>query len=332
VDIEVRRIDPSDEAAVRAWWTVTRDAHAERPYNPMRPLELWLRNLRAPSPDESCDAFGAYAGDDLVGTSTVWLPQSDNTHMAYGELTVPPQFRRRGAGTMLLDHFEAFGRAAGRRTFLTEVSTADGAENDGTRFAAAHGYSVANREETKAVDLAAAAPGWAALDAEVAARQGGYRIAIWRGRAPEEYVDGLCALVSQFLGLIPLGDMEIEPVVLTPERLRRDEQRAIDSGRDKFEAVGLAPDGTIVATSNLNLVKADPSRAFIGITMVLPGHRGHALGLGTKLATHRDLMAAYPMCERVATGNANSNTHMNAINERMGYRVLEQILEVQKKL
>ena len=332
MDIEVRRIDPADKAEVRAWWTVTRDTYAERPYNPVRPFELWLQNLREPSTDESCDAFGAFAGDELVGTSTIWLPRSDNTHMAYAELTVPPAFRRRGAGTLLLEHFEEFGRAAGRRTLLAEVSTSDGQDNDGTRFAAAHGYAVANREETKAVDLATAVPVWAALDAEVAARLGDYRIETWRGRAPEEYVEGLCGLVSQFIGLIPLGDMDIEPVVFTPERLRRDEQRAIDAGKDGFDAIGIAPDGTIVATSGLHLVTADPSRAFIGITMVLPEHRGHALGVGMKLATHRELMAAYPMCERVVTGNASSNTHMNAINERMGYVVLEQILEVQKKL
>jgi hypothetical protein len=32
----------------------------------------------------------------------------------------------------------------------------------------------------------------------------------------------------------------------------------------------------------------------------------------------------------VATGNADVNAHMNAVNERLGYRQVEDMLEVQK--
>ena len=65
--------------------------------------------------------------------------------------------------------------------------------------------------------------------------------------------------------------------------------------------------------------------------MVLPEHRGHSLGLAMKLATHRSLVAQVPECRIVATGNADVNAHMNAVNERMGYRLVEQLLEFQKK-
>ena len=68
----------------------------------------------------------------------------------------------------------------------------------------------------------------------------------------------------------------------------------------------------------------------MGITFVLPGHRGHSLGLAVKLANHRSLMAALPECELVRTSNADVNAHMNAVNETLGYRQVEDILEVQK--
>ena len=330
--IEVRRVDPADEAEVRAWWDVSNAAHAERAYNPMRPFELWLDNLRVPNPDEKVGAFGAWAGDELLGTSTMSFPQLDNTHHSSAVLTVPRDRRRRGAGTALLRHWEELARAEGRRTLLAECATTDGADNDGTRFAAAHGFSVANREETKVVSLREAPASWAPLDAEAAARLGDHRIVTVRGAIPDEYVEGYCAMVSEFVGLIPLGDIELEKVDFTPDRLRRQEERAVAQGRDTITAIGLAPDDTPCATSFLNLVSSRPERAYIGITMVLPDHRGHGLGLGVKLATHRALMAAYPGCEQVATGNASANTHMNAINERMGYRVLETMLEMQKKL
>jgi hypothetical protein len=66
--------------------------------------------------------------------------------------------------------------------------------------------------------------------------------------------------------------------------------------------------------------------------MVLPEHRGHRLGLAIKLATHRALLRAFPDCEVVRTGNADVNEHMNAVNELMGYRLVEDIVELQKRL
>jgi hypothetical protein len=66
--------------------------------------------------------------------------------------------------------------------------------------------------------------------------------------------------------------------------------------------------------------------------MVLPEHRGHRLGLATKLATHRAVRAAFPECHLVVTSNAEVNTHMNAINDALGYEVLEDLLEYHRRL
>ena len=65
---------------------------------------------------------------------------------------------------------------------------------------------------------------------------------------------------------------------------------------------------------------------------MLPGHRGHRLGLAMKLATHRRLVELFPACGYVETGNAGVNAAMNAVNERLGYRVVERCLDVQKRL
>ena len=78
--------------------------------------------------------------------------------------------------------------------------------------------------------------------------------------------------------------------------------------------------------------RADPLVARIGVTMVLPEHRGHRLGLATKLASHRALREQVPACELVVTSNAEVNTHMNAINERMGYVELETLVEYHRLL
>jgi len=332
VSIEVRRIDPADEAEVRNWWTTTKAAREERVLDPTPPFESEWAGLRVPSPHGETVAMGAFSGPDLVGTAKVWLPRADNTHMLWGAVTVPAEHRRRGIGSALLAAVEELGRDEARRTFMFDVATRAGEENDGSRFAARHGYQVANREQTKGIELAEWAPQWGPLDAEVAARVGDYRIEVVHGRMPDEYAESYCTALGQFVGMIPLGELELEQLVWSTERLRRDEERRGEVGEDRIDALAVAPDGTVAGLSNVEIHVADPSRAHVGITMVLPGHRGHALGLAAKLASHRALLAAYPSCRLVVTGNANTNQHMNAINERLGYRVLEQSLEMQKKL
>jgi hypothetical protein len=75
-----------------------------------------------------------------------------------------------------------------------------------------------------------------------------------------------------------------------------------------------------------------PHRGFQGGTLVVPAHRGHRLGLAVKVANQRALAGRFPQLEWIITGNADVNAHMNAINDRLGFRVVERLLEVEKAL
>lgn len=59
-------------------------------------------------------------------------------------------------------------------------------------------------------------------------------------------------------------------------------------------------------------------------TAALREHRGHRLGLLVKLENTLWTRTAEPGLTHLVTWNAESNTHMLAINERMGYRVLDR--------
>jgi len=174
--------------------------------------------------------------------------------------------------------------------------------------------------------------GWGALDAEVEAALGDYRVAVFEEHVPDEYVDDVCTLLSAFLGEVPTGDLDLELPTWTPERLREGEDRAIKVGRVQVMAVAVAPDGHLCGFSDLRINKADARHASVGATLVLPGHRGHRLGLGMKLATHRRVLELFPECAYVETGNAGVNAAMNHVNRQLGYRVVERCLDVQKRL
>ena len=62
---------------------------------------------------------------------------------------------------------------------------------------------------------------------------------------------------------------------------------------------------------------------FQQLTAVTRPHRGHRLGLLVKTAMLELLAEAEPQLEYIATGNAAANEHMIAVNEQLGYEVVE---------
>ena len=131
---------------------------------------------------------------------------------------------------------------------------------------------------------------------------------------------------------VPLGELDLEASEWTPERIRAAEQRQVGTGRHVHTALAIAPDGAVAGSSDVRIDDTDHTHGQVGITLVDPAHRGHRLGLALKLATHDLAVATYPDLVSVDTSNAEVNTYMNAVNEALGYRTIETLLELQKKL
>ena len=326
---EIRVIDPADEAELRRWWATGHQAMAGRPYDLRDTWETTRAMMSRPHDDFQETLLAAYADGEMVGSAQLLLPVADNLTMSYADVTVPEQHRRRGVGSALLADVEERARAAERAYVLVEVLAPVGVVGPGEQFAAVRGYPIAQREAVKVLDLDDH-PDWAPLARKVSERADGYRIQTWGDLTPAEHAPALCEALNVFISLIPRGDVAIEDIAMTPERLRRNENRALELGRRRHTAAAFAPDGTLAGYSDLFVPPHVVDHADVGITMVLPEHRGHALGLAMKLATHADLMAAEPACRLVTTNNADANAQMNAVNEQLGYRLVEQQLEVQK--
>jgi GNAT superfamily N-acetyltransferase len=262
----------------------------------------------------------------------VSAPLKDNLHLADVEVGVPVAQRRRGVGSLLLTEVEAWAAALGRTSLLSQTYAPPGQPCPGQLFAVASGYVVAHREGFKVLDLTEHASGWTALDEQVAKRAGDYRIVEWGDHTPDDLVEDLCAALSRFMGMIPLGDLDLEDADVTPERLRANEEHQVSVGYRGFCSAAVDGSGALVGYSDLRVTLARTTQAAVGVTMVLPEHRGHRLGLALKLATHRALLREFPECEVVRTGNADVNEHMNVVNALMGYRLVEDIVELQKRL
>ncbi len=329
-DIDIREVDRSDEAQLHAWWSSGHAAMSHRPVDLWPDWEISRLSLPQQDPENRVVLLGAHAGAAMVGSAIVFLPLKDNTHLGAIEIYVPPDHRRRGVGSALLAHAEEVTSEAGRTTLIGDVRVPIDDDSDDSRWAEAHGYTVANVDAVKVVDLAASAAALPSLEAQAAERLGDYRLAWWTDPAPEEHLASLAAAMSRFLEEIPLGDLDLQPQAWTPERLRAREARRAAQRRDQVTVVALAPSDGVAGYTTLTISPHAPRVADIGDTLVLPGHRGHRLGLAMKVLLHQQVRALYPGVELIATGNATGNQWMNAVNEQLGYRPVDRCLELQK--
>ena len=64
-------------------------------------------------------------------------------------------------------------------------------------------------------------------------------------------------------------------------------------------------------------------------TAVARDHRGHRLGLLVKSAMNLWLAESEPELKTIDTWNAESNDHMIAVNEELGYRWMGRVIAFQ---
>jgi GNAT superfamily N-acetyltransferase len=330
--LEIRDIDIADRSQLRQWYVVWHDAQVGRPQELVTPWEVARVSLPRPHPDFDVSMFGVFDGNRQVGAGMLNLSLRENLSVAYAEVATHPEHRRRGVGTSVVEEVERRSRSVGRTRTLYSAFASPGERSPGEAFAEATGHVLANREGMKAVDLNGSEERWRPLDDQAEAASGDYRILTWRDAVPDEYVDGVCSALGVFMSLVPQGDLALEDGEWTPERVHAAEARAAEIGQVKLIAAAVTPDGRIAGLQDMTISTHDSRVGHIGITLVLPEHRGHRLGLAMKLASHRAVREAFPECRYVVTSNSETNEHMNAINVAMGYRQLETLLEYHKQL
>jgi GNAT superfamily N-acetyltransferase len=269
------------------------------------PRETWLVS----------DTDGRVAGGYVLG-----LPDRENRDQGGLEILVAPARRRRGLGTVLLQHAAERARRNGRSTLIAD--TRDG--SPGEAFAQWAGASPGLAEGRRIQDLAALAPGQlASLRGPADTAAAGYSLLSWEGPSPGQYLDQLAAL-NEAMGDAPRGPGE-EAQSWDAERVRGTDQRIAAQGL-RYYSVAVR-DGASGQLAGLTQVAVDPVQAEWGqqeLTAVARPHRGHRLGLLLKLAMLELLAQREPQLRWILTGNAQTNRHMIAINEALGYRILDQ--------
>ena len=308
---QVDVVDVSDASAFDEFHDVYLRS-SERPFD-----GPWLSvEKRVNLTDDQYAAKVALIGRDDGGMAVAagWcvLPLSDNTTFAFVEVFVPPEHRRRGHGTALLDALLDLARSRDRTTAFSMPMWAADAEGDAGRwFAEAHGFGLDILDAVRELTLPADLPPLVVAD--------GYTLETWRGACPDEWVDEYAELRRMLTSEAPSGDAGLEDEYWDAARVRKDEADLVRVGREMQVVVARAPGGGLAGHTQLAFA-GDGVEVYQWDTLVRREHRGHGLGLALKtyaMQASADLLEGR---RRVTTENAASNRHMIAVNEKLGFR------------
>ena len=279
-----------------------------------------------PFPDQANLRFVGRVDGVLVAMSTFEAPTQENTDRLLLAVVVHPDHRRKGYGMALHDHAMAWARANGRT--IISASTFVSIEGcpipePGSAFVRHLGYQPALPEVARqfvVADVDEAEHDRLLADAWAAA--GGYRTVRWVGVPPDDLIEDVAYLDSRLITDAPMGELELEPEKVTPERIREREAAMAERGRQTVHTgVVHEATGRLVAWSTICLdPEVETGHAMQFITLVDPDHRGHRLGTVVKIENLRYARRIQPNLSRITTWNAAANGYMIRINEALGFR------------
>jgi GNAT superfamily N-acetyltransferase len=273
--------------------------------------------------------FSVRDGSRLVAVGQLHTSEWDNRDLAWTELFVHPDARRRGVGSLLLGHLLDEARAMGRTSAGVDGWDAPGP----AAFADRHGFvgkyrAIHRRQHLAEVDATTVAE----LYDEASAAASSYELLRIAGRTPDDLL-GAVAELTAAINDAPTDDLDIEDEVFPAERVRAYEASTLARGNRMYHLVARHRESGALAGHTI--VSVEEERPQLGDqhdTSVVREHRGHRLGLLLKAGMLQWLAEAEPQLQSIDTGNAESNEHMIAVNERLGYRVLGRDVAYQRAI
>jgi GNAT superfamily N-acetyltransferase len=335
--MEVRRVDVHDDAQVRAFYEVLRRAETtersavETPFPSEHAMITWLRHDDAA---QQLLTYGAYDGGELVGSAWTALPQLDNTDLAWLAIDVPPENRRRGIGTALLDRMTEEIGALDRHQIVVEswIPFGELDTHPYRTFAAHHGFELANTEIRRDLALPVDDGFLLALEVSTAPHHASYELVTYTDDMPDDVVASFCELYNLVGDEGPIGDLEFDEEAITPEVFRDREEMQREAKMIVYKTIALDRRRAVAGYSTMSVTLDEPHTIHQWGTLVHPAHRGHRLGLALKVRNLQVVPTLHPDRTSVTTCNTESNAYMVGINERLGFEPVEILAAFERRL
>ncbi|HEY1176124.1 MAG TPA: GNAT family N-acetyltransferase [Phytomonospora sp.] len=336
--VEITTDSPAD--LIDAWVAVRTAAHAVDEVNtPLPWRDSDMGGLAHPIPGGRVHVFLIRRDGEAVGHARMGLPQQSNTTITWLSVGVVPALRRQGIGRAVLDLLTAKAKSEGRTRAMSYAAgrVPGGPERDesGIAFLTATGFRKVGEEVRRDLDLSTVDIGEETRLYEAALAKAGddYEVLRFTEPAPAEFLADLAVLNAR-LSEDTAGYTEgMEPSSFDTDKiLAYEAASAARLIRRHHVVVRHRPSGRLVAWSFLAVVAEDARHADHEITVVIPEHRGHRLGMLVKTGLHRYVRDVEPALRWIDTVNAAENTHMIAINAELGFVPVETYVEYAKDI
>jgi len=257
----------------------------------------------------------------LAGAATVHLPVESDDHIVIAHVVVHPDLRRRGFGTEILRTVEA---AVHGRTEIQGWEVTGGSPGD--HWTTALGFHAVHSSVLQILTFAETnRECW-----EVAVPEG-YRLVRWAAKAPENLLESYAKAMST-LADSDTGDSGITFADWSAKRLRQIEADRAAAGIENRTILAVTDAGEVAGITELEQRAQNPVRLVQGATAVLAAHRGHGLGLAMKAAMLRWFTADHDDLAEVWTSTGADNTHMVAVNHRLGFKTARRFSVVSREI
>lgn len=288
------------------------------PEDDPRPVSYTVRSFRGLKllSDLRVSTVFIWDEDRVCADAVAHVPlREDNRHLAFADVNVHPEYRRRGLATRLLPHLAEVMIAEERR--LLGFGTSDSVAAGGL-FAERLGAKRGMETHTNQLSVAALDPqllrAWRS-----AAPADTFRLGFWDGPFPEAEIGAIAELIG-VMNTAPRDELELEDFKLTPEQLRDYERYQAETGTVRWVAyVRERVTGTLAGYTEMSWNPSSTRVLRQGDTGVQPAYRGHGLGRWLKAAMLERVLAELGVAY-VRTGNADSNAPMLKINHALGFK------------
>lgn len=248
-------------------------------------------------------------GEPILGLASMLLLDD----IGVVEVIVHPSARKQGIGRTLLTTAVRRAHAEGFTGLGVEVP----GKTNAISFYESFGFTRAFTEIRSVLKLNNV--DWFTLGEFASGVAAGYRLQFCPDAPPDDLIEAYAAAKASVQD-IDLGDLDLSPSSVEPERLRASLDTLHARGLRPYIVVAVhEPSGRVVGLTEVVVPAQHPTRADQYDTIVVPGHRGYGVGRAIKALMLFELRSHEPRLTEVQTWNAAINEPLIKVNQELGF-------------
>ncbi|WP_455141931.1 GNAT family N-acetyltransferase [Candidatus Hodarchaeum mangrovi] len=292
------------------------------PDDPCPSIEMLQKLILIPSPHYQYYHWLAYDQEikHLVGIGRLEFdkktsPAYDaNKNIAFADISIRKNYRRRGFGTELLRNMVMKAKTEGKSIFQSW-----GTPNNSSSFFEHLGGQKASKEEENRLQLSDV--DWQMVQtwcSEGKQRTENVKLEYFE-TVPEQDIKEFSQIYTEVMNQVPKEDLEWE-FNETPEVRRNHEARHKKLGTIWTTIISREGDGTISGLTETYYYPDRQTIVFQGLTGVKVAYRGRGLGKWLKAEMLTYIKENFPKATTIGTDFALVNEPMISINRRLGFK------------